>query len=167
TEFRLGKWKDAQQAVSQAMRQFPGHLKSAILASKLEVANQNLTGAEEILKKAVGQSSGSWETRLALADYYMSARRWADAQAQFRTVLQLQPQSPVGLIGLAATQIELGHLDDAEQIYATLPHDPKYQHIYPSFLVTRGKYELAIGEFEKLVKADPKNREARNKLVLA
>ncbi len=169
TQFRLGDARAARETLSQAIQQFPDHLKSSVALAKLEASQEHTAKAEEILKNAMAQSPQSPEAKLALADFYLSAQRGANAEEQFRSVLHLQPQNGVALLGLAAAQGEQGHAKEMDQTYrqVSLLRDPKYKRIYVGYLMTQKRYGEAISELEELAKADPQDRERRNQLVMA
>lgn len=169
TQFRLGDARAARESLSKAIQQFPDHLKSAVALAKLEASQGHTAKAEEILQKAVLQSSQSPEAKLALADFYLSAQNAANAEKQFRSVLDSQPHNGLALLGLAAAQVEQGHNKQAEETYRqiSLLGDPKYKQIYPGYLLSQKRYGEAIKTLEELAKADLRDRETRNRLVVA
>jgi tetratricopeptide (TPR) repeat protein len=169
TQFRLGDWQDARQALALAVEHFPNHLKSSIALARIETFRGNAAKAEEILTNAAAQSPQLREPKLVLADFYLSSRRGAEAEQQFRSVLQSEPHNSLALLGLAAAQVEQGQLQEAEQSYrqVSLLADPQYKHVYPSYLVTQGRYSEAISQFEQLAGAAPGDRQVRNRLVVA
>ena len=165
-ELQLGKWQDAESHLQRALEKFPHRLKSSVALAKMHVARRDFKAAEEVLKKA---SDGSAQAEVALGDLYLLQSDSARAEERFRKALKADPKSGTAMLGLALAQISQGHRDQAEETYraiAALP-DKQYKHLHAAFLLADGKQEPAIRELEKLAKEDPRDRDARTRLVAA
>ena len=169
TELRMGKSEDAEDHLRQALSKFPQHLKSSMALAHLKLARRDFAGAEEVLKKAVEQAPQAAEPPVALGRLYVFLKKPAEAEAQFRRALEIDPKQGPALLDLAALQLQGGQKEQAEQSYkqvAALPQK-EYKPAYAFFLYRDGRREAAIAEFEKLAKEDPKDRQARARLVAA
>jgi Tfp pilus assembly protein PilF len=169
SELALGKPQDAELLLEEALLKFPKNLNSSVTMALLYLSRNDAHGAEEVLKKAASNAPQSAPAALALADVYLLTGRWSDAETQFHSALKIDPKDPRSLLGLAAAQVQLGQKVQAEQTYrmvSALP-EKRYEHLHAAYLFAYGQREAAIQEFEKLAKANPKDRESRNRLVAA
>jgi tetratricopeptide (TPR) repeat protein len=169
TELRLGKPESAEAHLEQALRKSPSHLRSSIALAHARLARKDVAGAEEALKQAAAHAPKSPEPRIYLSDFYLSLGKTAEAEEELRRTLELDPKHGPALLALGAMQVRAKQLDQAEQTYrrvAALP-EKQYKPIHALFLFQTGKREQAIGEFEKLAKADPEDRNLRSELVKA
>jgi tetratricopeptide (TPR) repeat protein len=169
TELRLGKPQSAEAHLEQAIRKSPSDLKSAVALAQIRLARKDAAGAEEVLLQAAAHSPKSPEPRVYLGGFYNTEGKAAEAEQQFRQALAIDPNHGPALTSLAAMQEKAQQTDQAEQTYrriAALP-DRKYRPIHAKFLYNSGKRDQALAEFEKLLAADPTNRELRTELVTA
>ncbi len=99
----------------------------------------------------------------------MLANQPAKAEAELQKAVQLDPKNGSTLLGLAAVEAAGNRMGEAEETYqrvAALP-DPQYKPQHALFLYKEKKREAALAEFEKLARADPNDRSARNRLFAA
>ena len=102
-----------------------------------------------------------------LGGFYLAHGKTADAEQQFRQALTIDPKNGPAMLDLGAMQVRAGQTDQAEQTYrqvAALP-EKQYKPIHALFLFQSGKRDQALAEFEKLVGADPTDRNLRTELV--
>lgn len=166
-EWRLGRPEDAEQHLQRALERFPAHLKSAEMLASFRVARKDFAGAEAILKKAVEQAPSSPEPLLSLGQLHLLLGRAPEAEAEFQRALKIDPKHAPTLFALATLRLRGGKRDEAEQIYrrlSTLPQK-EFQPVLGMFLLQQGRLDQALAEFERLAKADPKDRTARSRLV--
>jgi tetratricopeptide (TPR) repeat protein len=169
TELRLGKPESAEAHLEQALRKSPGHLKSSVALAQIRLIRKDAAGAEEVLKQAVAQAPKSPEPSVYLGGFYLAQGKTAEAEQQFRQALAINPNHGPALMNLAAMQERARQTDQAEQTYrkvAALP-ERQYKPIHAKFLYNSGKRDQAVAEFEKLLAADPTNRDLRTELVTA
>jgi tetratricopeptide (TPR) repeat protein len=169
TELQLGQPDQAEQHLRQALEKFPGHLKSTITLASMKMSQKDLDSAEAVLKEATRQDPQSVFAVVSLGEFYLYAQRPAEAEGQFQRVLEMEPNNAQALIYLAGLQFRTGRRELAEKTYkrvSALP-DKQYKHLHALFLMQAGKTEAGIAEFEKLMKDDPNDRDARDRLVAA
>ncbi|MGA3044683.1 MAG: tetratricopeptide repeat protein [Bryobacteraceae bacterium] len=164
----MGEQKKAAERLEETLARAPGSLKTAVNLAKAKMANHDMDGAAEVLKKAAAESPKSAEHALALGQFYMLARP-AEAEAQFRRVLEIDPKRALPLALIGEMQAERGQTDLAEKTFqqlSALP-DKEYRPAHANFLFQHGRQQDAIREFEQLWKQDPEDRGARGRLVSA
>jgi tetratricopeptide (TPR) repeat protein len=169
TELRLEKPESAEAHLQQAIRKSPGHMKSSVALAQIRLLRKDIAGAEEVLVQAAAQAPKSPEPRVYLGGFYLAQGKTAEAEQQFRLALAIDPNHGPALMSLAAMQEKARQTDQADQTYrkvAALP-DRQYKPIHAKFLYNSGKRDQAVAEFEKLLAADPTNRDLRTELVTA
>ena len=169
SELALGNPQDAEHHLEEALQKLPQNLNSSVALARIYLSRNDFKGAEEVLKKAADAAPQSVPATLALAQMYLLTKRWTDAETQFRAALKMDPKEPRALLGLAAAQVQLGQTAQAEQTYRTISGLPekRYQHLHAAYLFSQGQRAAAIDEFEKLARANSKDRDSRNRLVAA
>ncbi len=169
TELRLGKPDSAEAHLEQALRKSPTSLRSSVALAQTRLARKDVAGAEEALKQAAAQAPKSPEPCAYLGGFYRALGKTAEAEQQFRHALAIDPKNGQALLALGAMQVRAGKPEQAEQTYRMVSDLPgkQYKPIHALFLFQSGKRDQAIAEFEKLVKADPADRNIRTDLVRA
>lgn len=165
TELRLGKAKDAEETLEQALAQSPGELTSAVLLARTKLWQKDIKGAEEVLTKACEQTPGSADARRILGEFYVIQGKLTDAEPQLRRAFEMDPNSSSIIQDLARLDLTLGRKQDAEKRFKRLAGFEEYKSIYATFLFQEGRREEALREFEKIVARSPDNRQARSELV--
>jgi tetratricopeptide (TPR) repeat protein len=168
-ELRFGDLKEGEQHLRQALAKAPQNLQSSMILARVKLEIHDYDAAEQVLKEAVRSNPASVEGALGLAWFYRARERWTDAEAQFRNVLKIDQKNAMALDGLATVLFQKGQKDQAEQFYrqaAALP-DKHYKHHHAAYLFQEGQRDAAIAEFATLVKQDPKDRDARSRLISA
>lgn len=110
-------------------------------------------------------------SRLQLAQIYATQRRWADAAAQARLVLEVAPRHPeasrvlgTALVGAQVWPEAIAVLQD----YLSLrPDDARTRVNLAIAFVGEGRLDLAVPELQRAVATDPKDANARRLLDLA
>jgi len=165
-DWRLARREEAKQHIEEAFEKFPNNLAAAGTLAKLKMSKGDFAGAEEVLKKTASQTPPNANAVAALGSFYALRKNDAEAEVQLRKALQIEPTNASALFSLAALQVREGKNDVAEQTYQQLAKvGPNYRFIYGQFLRSEGKQDAAIAEFERMFKADPKDREVRTILV--
>jgi len=171
TEYRLGRPVDAEAYLREALQKAPTNIRSYSNLAAIDVRRKDFEGAEKILKQAVEAAPKSPDSWLALGRFYVFTRRLPEAEVQFQKAVELTSSSQGGraLMDLGRVQNASGKTDDAEKTFRKLSlfPDAEYKPVHATFLWQQGKTDLAIAEFMALAKKDPKNRDARTRLIAA
>jgi tetratricopeptide (TPR) repeat protein len=168
-EFRLGKKEDAAKHLQAALDKLPRDLRASTALSAVKLAGHDTAGAEQVLKKAAEGAPHSAGAQLALGRFYVLLHRAPEAEAAFQRALAVDPKNAPALLDLAGLQLALNRADEADKTYqrvAALP-DQRYHPAHAAFLFERGQYDAALKEFEQLAARDPKDHEARMRLIQA
>jgi tetratricopeptide (TPR) repeat protein len=167
SELRLGDTESAIQNFERALAQSPGELLATVMLAQASYSRKDFKGAEDILKKACADVPKSADVRRILGEFYQVRNRAADAEAEFRRALAINPKSGPALLDLARLELADGRKQEAEQSFKQLSSLDGYQSAYATFLYQQERRDEAIRELERLVKADPENRAIRTDLVVA
>jgi tetratricopeptide (TPR) repeat protein len=168
-DLRLGKREEGMELLEQASSKAPDHLQTAAMLMSVRLAQKDTAGAEKVLKQAVEETPESLQGRLMLGSFYLLIGKNREGEQELRKVLEKEPNNPRALVGLATLLNSAGRKNEAEEMYrrlATGPSSP-YQSAYASYLFRIGKQKESVAEFERLAKIDPKDVNARTRLVAA
>jgi len=168
-EWRLGRIDDANRRLMAALQKFPGDLHSSIELSTMKLKQQDLKGAEDVLRQAVLAAPQSSDAAVALGEFYLMTDQPDRAALEFLRAVGLDPKNGVAGMGLAVAQVATGRMDQAEQTLRQVALLPgrEYKPQHALFLYRTGRKDEALKEFEALAKADPEDREARTRVVSA
>jgi Flp pilus assembly protein TadD len=93
------------------------------------------------------------ETLLHLGKLYLVAKRPADAETRFRAALEVQPNEPHALLGLAQS-LDAQKKPEAAEAFknylATQPADPAAQTRVVHYLLDQKKYDEALAELDRV-----------------
>jgi tetratricopeptide (TPR) repeat protein len=168
-EWKLGNQDEAAQRLQEALSKSPAHLQSSITLARMKLNQNDRNGAEQVLRRAVTEAPRSSLAAQALGELYILLRQPAKAEAALQRAFQLDPRNGAALMDIGGIRIAANRIGEAEPVYkqlAALP-DKTYRPIHAIFLYQTGKREAAVAELESLAKADPGDREIRNRLVAA
>jgi tetratricopeptide (TPR) repeat protein len=169
TDIKLGRAQDGMAHLSHLLEKDPRQLTASVLLAQTMWAQRDLTGAEEVLKRACEKDPAAAAPRIALGSFYASLNRFPDAEQQFRRALGLAPQNLAAESNLAMLLSQLGRNQDAEALFRSLATsgEGNYRSLLGIFLFEQGRRDEGLREFERITKADPDDRQARTRLVAA
>ncbi len=168
-ELKLGNRDEALKLLEETSSKAPERLQTAGMLASVRLAKKDIAGAEEVLKQAVAKTPESSQGHVMLGAFYVLIGKYPQAEPQLRQVLEKDPSNPRALLGLATLLNSSGRKNEAEEMYRRLAMGPPspYQSAYGSFLLRTGKQKESVAEFERLAKIDPKDVNARSRLVAA
>lgn len=109
--------------------------------------------------------------RLQLAQIYGVERRWADAAAQARMVLEYAPRHPEALrllsIGLVGAQVWPEAVAVLRDYLALRPQDTRARSNLAIALIATGRLDEAVTELQRAAQTDPNDANARRLLNMA
>jgi tetratricopeptide (TPR) repeat protein len=167
TEWKLGKPEEASKLLEGALQRFPTDLKSSVMLARVELAKNDSSGAEEVLRKAVVAAPHSPDAALALGNFYALTHKPEKAEPSLRKALLLDPKNGPALMSLGGLLTASKRLDEAEKIYKQVSglSEAAYKPVHAMFLYQTGKTDAAIAEFEALANSDKNDRAARGRLL--
>jgi tetratricopeptide (TPR) repeat protein len=155
--FQLGTLLIDQKRITEAAPEFEAFVATASVPQRLRWLNPPLL---EVLT-----------ARLALAQIYAAQRRWPDAAAQARLVLDAAPRQPEALRLLAMSLFGARAFADSVAVlrdYLTLrPNDAVARSNLGVALIGMGRLDEAVPELQRAVQADPNDGNARRLLDMA
>jgi tetratricopeptide (TPR) repeat protein len=105
---------------------------------------------------------------IADAERAFVAKRFADAEAKYKQVLDMDDENPVSLANLAAIQLELQKLDEAEKnlrkAISVSPDDAYAVSLLGMLRFQQENYQEALDHLSRAAQLDPKNAETQNYL---
>ncbi|HTA56850.1 MAG TPA: tetratricopeptide repeat protein [Candidatus Baltobacteraceae bacterium] len=147
--------KDAAAAVPplrKAVDLLPSQSRPRFLLGIALERSGDLAGAAESYTAAAHLNPSDTETQAELGGVYLQLKRPADAEKEFRAVLETQPKSLLALRGLALSLDAEGKPDAVEAYRNYLATDPKDSAVRERFvqlLVANKKFDEALAETEK------------------
>jgi len=106
-------WNAAAQTLSRALALAPADPNVVIAAGNLEIARGNVDRAIELYRKAVDLDPVSAQARTFLAFNLATTKRFAEAQAEFPRVVELNPAAPWAHAGLALSYLLQNKFEEA------------------------------------------------------
>ena len=147
--------KDAAAAVPplrKAVDLLPSQSRPRFLLGIALERSGDLAGAAESYAAAAHLNPSDTETQAQLGGVYLQLKRPADAEKEFRAVLETQPKSLLALRGLALS-LDAEDKPDAVEAYrnylATDPKDSAVRERFVQLLVANKKFDEALAETEK------------------
>jgi tetratricopeptide (TPR) repeat protein/TolB-like protein/DNA-binding winged helix-turn-helix (wHTH) protein len=138
---------------------------------ELELAARHFADAEQACNRALTKDRGEVDIRLALAELYRRAGRYADALDLFQTAIRMDSTIPEGYVGEARTLAALERPEQAEGVFKlAIQENPVYWvsiNAYGAFLFSRGRYDEAAEQFRICASLDPSSDGAYNNLGAA
>ena len=121
--------------------------------------------AREVLRHA----SLHFEARLLLAQCLLSEAKMAEAESELQVCRKLRPDRAAPRIGLASCVLERGAMNEAQKLVqealALEPTSSLALHLQGNLYLRRQCYDLALGEFQKIIRLNPKDKEGHLKLA--
>jgi class 3 adenylate cyclase/TolB-like protein/Flp pilus assembly protein TadD len=137
----------------------------------LERVPAHVTAAEEACARARALDSTAHEVHEAVGSLQLVTGDAAAAEASYRRALEIVPNSPDALIGLADALAAGGKAEDAERtLRRAIAVQPRYdaaQIAYGSFLFSQGRPAEAVVPYERATVLQPGNPNAFNNLGAA
>ncbi len=107
-ELRLGQKDDATRHLQAALDKLPEDLRAAMALAAVELAENNRSGAEQVLKnqaeavlaKKDPKSPRAADAQIALGRFYVALGKVSDAEAAFNRTLAIDPTNAPALIDL-------------------------------------------------------------------
>lgn len=121
-------------------------------------------------KKSVRELPAGTVELIAEAQRDFSAKSYQQAEGKYLEVLRHDDKNADTLANLAAIQLELGHVEDAEKnvkaALAVTPNDAYSLSILGNLKFRQEKYDEALDVLSRAAKLDPQNAEVQNFLGL-
>jgi len=153
--------KDPAAAVvplRRAVELLPAQSRPRFLLGVAQERSNDLPAAAASFEGAANLDPHDFETLLHLGQLYLKIKRPVDAEPKFRAALELQPNEPHALLGLAQS-LDAQKKPEAAEAFknylATQPSDPAAQVHLVHYLMDQKKYDEALAELDRLDAAKP------------
>jgi putative PEP-CTERM system TPR-repeat lipoprotein len=158
-----GRAAEAEQETRQAVIAEPRHLLANRMLAALYVATNRTAEAEAPLK-VVTEVSQAPEAKFELAQYYVNARRDAEATKLLTELAAGQATSGRAESMMAALDYERGRAQEAhtriDKLITRTPNDTDALVLKTRFLLNENKLDGALESASRAVKANPQSIEA-------
>jgi len=147
----------------KAVELLPGQSRPRILLGIAQERAGDLPGAADSFEGAVRLDPRDTEAALHLAKLYLNLKRPADAEREFRDILEVQPNSTAVALGLAQTLDAQNKPEaaDAYRKYLTLqPSDSAARARLVHFLVEQNNNDEALAELDRADAGKPPTPES-------
>src|SRR5215470_14967630 len=132
--------------LSKAVDLLPTETRPRFLLGAAQERAGDLNSAAKSFESALALDPKDLDTTLHLARLYLSQKRPADAEKKFRSVLDLQPNLPAALLGLAES-LDAQKKPEAAEAYQnylkTQPDSPAAKENLARTLVTKNQFDEA------------------------
>ena len=138
--------------LGKAVELLPSQSRPRFLLGVAEERTGELSKAAASFEGAVGLGASDAETFLHLAGLYLQLKRPADAEAKFRSALEIQPNEPHALAGLARSLDEQKKAEAAEaykNYLAVQPSDSAARSRLIHLLLEQQQEEAALAELDR------------------
>src|ERR1019366_4026244 len=149
---RLNDPQGATDYFNQALKENPGHIGALCLLALQDADRGEIDTGEQRLKAALARDPSSAVLASALAEYCRMARKPAEAEAQWRRVIALDPANAPARINLVDLFCSQGRDDEADEMARSLAQQPdsSYRHLHALLLFRRGRTRDYVSELQEI-----------------
>jgi predicted Zn-dependent protease len=173
---RNGQWAEADEAYTRWLKQEPHQVEALFERGQVRREAGRLGQALADYRAVLELAPNHYRARLMLADCLLSTGRLAEAEAALLVCRQLHPDSAAPLIGLSICALEEPDRDRSRLYRAELllrealnlePTSVPALKKQGDVQMIRGRYDLAVGLFEAVVRLEPRDRKGHLSLAQA
>jgi Flp pilus assembly protein TadD len=165
------RWTDAERVYTTWLAQQPDRPDLLFERGRVRLEAGRFAEAAADFREVLRGSSAHYRARLLLAHCLLSEARMPEAEAALRTCHRLRPERPEPLVGLANCAQERGDLNEAQkrlkQALALDPSSIVALHAQGNLYLRSRRYDLAVPVFERIVRLNPRDKQAHLKLAQA
>lgn len=159
----MGRTSDAERALEDAVKLAPTNTTANRSLAMFYIAMNRPSDAEAPLRRAADVPDDT-QSKLVLADYYISRGRYTDAQSLLDTLVNASTTLGPATVRRATIEYQLGHREQAQAILdaalAKVPDSVEMLVAKGQFHLTDEKPELALGAAEAALKINSQSWEA-------
>jgi tetratricopeptide (TPR) repeat protein len=153
---------------SQIVEQRPEDPKAYLARGSAYAKARKYNAAYRDFDKAIKLAPDMAEPYLERAELHLTLKRYDRAHAELTKAIERNPELVVAYVKRAETSLRLGKpgegLEDANQALRLKPSDPAALFIRAKIHDSLESREMAIADYQEVLKADPENAEAREAL---
>jgi len=168
--FDKHQYQAAAGRFSEALEACPSQRDILIELSEAQARLREFDLAIRSIREFLEGEPESVPVRLALANYYLMAQRLPEAKLEAEAVLRTAPGQPAALKIEGNAEYLLGNVGAAEDAFIKLldwhPDDVEGAYMLGRIYYQEGRIDHAIGQFERVLKLDPRSYKAYDNLGL-
>ncbi len=141
-----GKMEDAQKAVEEANKRFPGNARIEYLYGRIDEARDSNLSAEEHYQRAIKADAELVEANVYLGRFYVRLRRNKEAREQFELAASKAPQNAAVRVGLGELALAEDNIPTAQEEFTrAVEFDPTLADAHLGL----SRLALLAGDLEK------------------
>ena len=168
--FDKRQYQAAAGKFSKALGACPSQRGILIELSEAQARLREFDLAIRSVREFLEWEPGSVPGRLALAGYYLMAQRLPEAKREAEEILKTEPAQPAALKIEGNAEYLLGNAAAAEDTFIKLldrrPDDAEGAYMLGRIYYQEGRIDHAIGQYERVLKLDPRSYKAYDNLGL-
>jgi tetratricopeptide (TPR) repeat protein len=168
---RNRRWLEAEDVHTRSLEMRPGEAQTLMGRGRARLESGRFDQAADDFRQVLATSPNHFQARLSLAQCLLSEFKLDEAERELLRCHQSLPARSEPLIGLGACALERGDLEkaqsQAEEALALDPASAPALSLLGIVHLRRQRYDLAIPIFEKLIRLNPRDRQAHLYLAQA
>ena len=165
-----GEYDAALKTSEQVLQIDRGSVNARLIESAALMGMRKFGDSRTLLDSMLKVNPNSPDVHFQMGLVDLAENKYKDAEDAFRRTYQLDPTKPRGLMGLVETAMAQNKPDDALDMLRTeadkSPNNLDLRLAIGNIAVRSGKYDQAIGEFNRVLNALDKNSKQRGDLYL-
>ncbi|MBZ5725511.1 MAG: tetratricopeptide repeat protein [Acidobacteriia bacterium] len=165
-----GEFDAALKSVAEVLRRDRSNANALLIESAALMGQQRFGDARKLLELMLKANPSSQDVLFQLGVVNLQEKQYKEADDAFRRSYELNPANPRGLMGVVETYMAQNKSDEAIQLLqAELHKAPNRTDLVMAMgnvYVRAGRYDQAIGSFQKLLDSLDKSSKARGELYL-
>ncbi len=164
------EYSTAAQRFAEAFNACPEKRSILLELAQAQISARNFDEAFRAVNRYLSTDAGSVPGRLVLANAYLMAQRWNDALAEADRILRDSPDNPAAMKIRANAAYLGGDFEAARDTFIRVldryPADEDGAYMLGRIYYQESYIDLAIGQFKRVLKINPKSYKALDNLGL-
>jgi len=169
-EVQRGEYDAALKTAQQILGIDRNNINAKLIESASMMGEKKFGESRVLLDQMMKSNPGSPDVFFQVGVMNLAENRFKEAEEAFQKSYQLDPKKSRGLLGIVETDMAQNRSEEAMQLLQTelakTPNRLDLRLAYGNTAVRAGKYDLAIGEYEKMLNMMDKNSRLRGDVYL-
>lgn len=169
-EVQRGEYDVALKTAQQILKIDRNNINAKLIESASMMGEKKFGESRDLLDQMMKTNPGSPDVYFQVGVVSLAENKYQDAEDAFEKSYQLDPHKSRGLLGMVETDMAQNKSDPAIQLLQSeLGKNPNRLDLRLALgntAVRAGKYDLAIGEYDKLLNSLDKNSRSRGDVYL-
>ena len=163
------KQEQALSLLKQGYVSTDKNVKILKVLTSMQLSMKEYSEAEDRIKQAINERGDDVELYMFLSDVYNAAGRFGDSEKVLSEIVRLKPELPKAYLILSQLYINAGRNDKAKMILkegqSKSSDDLKLSIALAGLYESDKEFEMAINEYERILKTKPDNVIVSNNLA--